>query len=327
MSSKVEEFWPKLASFLELAAQKIGDVVPAEAEFGKIVSESLSRLRPLINYARDETKRMKKEDMQKTEQMLLSLGVVETLEASTQLLKKTIASEKAEDPPSILPPVLIASGDQMSTFGYTLVALGIGWLGWAFVATGVFLTSSGESLAWLLTEGEHSFMMNRLAEVEDKLDCIEKKLDHAEEKLDITKKIDKIEGKFTPNFDTQCTRIPILTEGLKPEIVSGEIDLNEMRENDVVTVVTKKLIEARSGATPGAFEFKWKILKTKIYQGKQADGIKHFEDFAGVSELPCDGFLVEIAQSASHDNWATPITIPWEFIVESQTKIRSPRSL
>lgn len=136
--------------------------------------------------------------------------------------------------------------------------------------------------------------------------------------LEVTKKFYKFEGFFTPTFtkDKQLIRIgPLATSTLPsppvPILVTGLIDLSGMQNHDVVTITTKVL-----EPTPSPQYVIWRV---KTFTGPQSSGIKHFQDFADLLEVPGDGVEVLIAQSASSHNFdpAFLLTIPYQFLVET----------
>ena len=136
--------------------------------------------------------------------------------------------------------------------------------------------------------------------------------------LEVTKKFYKFEGFFTPTFtkDKQLIRIgPLATSTLPsapvPILVTGLIDLSGMQNHDVVTITTKVL-----EPTPSPQYVIWRV---KTFTGPQSSGIKHFQDFADLLEVPADGVEVLIAQSASSHNFdpAFLLTIPYQFLVET----------
>jgi len=136
--------------------------------------------------------------------------------------------------------------------------------------------------------------------------------------LEVAKKFYKFEGSFKPTFrkDKQLIRIgPLATSTLPsppvPILVTGLIDLSGMQTHDVVTITTKVL-----EPTPSP---KYVIWRVKTFTGPQSSGIKHFQDFADLLEVPGDGVEVLIAQSASTHNFdpAFLLTIPYQFLVET----------
>jgi hypothetical protein len=136
--------------------------------------------------------------------------------------------------------------------------------------------------------------------------------------LEVAKKFYKFEGFFKPTFrkDKQLIRIgPLATSTLPsppvPILVTGLIDLSGMQNHDVVTITTKVL-----EPTPSPQYVIWRV---KTFTGPQSSGIKHFQDFADLLEVPGDGVEVLIAQSASAHNFdpAFLLTIPYQFLVET----------
>jgi hypothetical protein len=136
--------------------------------------------------------------------------------------------------------------------------------------------------------------------------------------LEVTKKFYKFEGFFTPTFrkDKQLIRIgPVATSTLPsppvPILVTGLIDLSGMQNHDVVTITTKVL---EPTPTP-----QYVIWRVKTFTGQQPSGIKHFQDFADLLEVPANGVEVLIAQSASAHNFDPKflLTIPYQFLVET----------
>jgi hypothetical protein len=139
-----------------------------------------------------------------------------------------------------------------------------------------------------------------------------------EKMLEVAKKFYKFEGSFRPSFkkDKQLIRIgPLATSMLPsppvPILVTGLIDLSGMQNHDVVTITTKVL-----EPTPSPQYVIWRV---KTFTGPQSSGIKHFQDFADLLEVPGDGVEVLIAQSASSHNFdpAFLLTIPYQFLVET----------
>src|SRR5947209_8694515 len=131
--------------------------------------------------------------------------------------------------------------------------------------------------------------------------------------LEVTKKFYKFEGFFRPTFrkDKQLIRIgPLATSTLPsppvPILVTGLIDLSGMQNHDVVTITTKVL-----EPTPSPQYVIWRV---KTFTGPQSSGIKHFQDFADLLEVPGDGVEILIAQSASSRNFdpAFLLTIPYQ---------------
>jgi hypothetical protein len=136
--------------------------------------------------------------------------------------------------------------------------------------------------------------------------------------LEVAKKFYKFEGSFKPTFrkDKQLIRIgPLATSTLPsppvPILVTGLIDLGEMQNHDVVTITTKVLEPKPSP--------QYVIWRVKTFTGQQLSGIKHFQDFADLLEVPGDGVEILIAQSASSHNFdpAFLLTIPYQFLVET----------
>jgi len=139
-----------------------------------------------------------------------------------------------------------------------------------------------------------------------------------EKMLEVCKKFYKFEGSFTPTFakDKQLIRIgPLATSTLPtppiPLLVTGFIDLGGMQEYDVVTITTKVL-----EPTPSPSYVIWRV---KTFTGRQSSGMKHFQDFTDLLEVPGDGVELLIAQSASSHNFDPNflLTIPYQFLVES----------
>ena len=137
-----------------------------------------------------------------------------------------------------------------------------------------------------------------------------------EKMLEVAKKFYKFEGSFTPTFakDKQLIRIGPLATGTIPPIpllVTGFIDLGGMQDYDVVTITTKVL---EPTPTP-----RYVIWRVKTFTGHQPSGMKHFQDFADLLEVPGDGVEVLIAQSASSHNFDPNflLNIPYQFLVES----------
>jgi len=136
-----------------------------------------------------------------------------------------------------------------------------------------------------------------------------------EKMLEVCKKFYKFEGSFTPTFekDKRLIRIGPLVASSPPIpiLVTGFIDLGGMQEHDVVTITTKVL-----EPSPVARYVIWRV---KTYTGPQSSGMKHFQDFADLLEVPGDGVEVLIAQSASSHNFdrAFLLTIPYQFLIES----------
>ena len=139
-----------------------------------------------------------------------------------------------------------------------------------------------------------------------------------EKMLEVCKKFYKFEGAFTPTFakDKQLIRIgPLATSQLPtppiPLLVTGFIDLSGMQNHDVVTITTKVL-----EPTPTPSYVIWRV---KTFTGHQSSGMKHFQDFSDLLEVPGDGVEVLIAQSASSHNFDPNflLTIPYQFLVES----------
>jgi hypothetical protein len=136
--------------------------------------------------------------------------------------------------------------------------------------------------------------------------------------LEVAKKFYKFEGSFEPTFrkDKQLIRIgPLATSTLPsppvPILVTGLIDLGGMQNHDVVTITTKVLEPKPSP--------QYVIWRVKTFTGQQLSGIKHFQDFADLLEVPGDGVEILIAQSASSHNFdpAFLLTIPYQFLVET----------
>ncbi len=139
-----------------------------------------------------------------------------------------------------------------------------------------------------------------------------------EKMLEVCKKFYKFEDSFTPTFakDKQLIRIgPLATAPLPippiPLLVTGFIDLGAMQNNDVVTITTKVLEPA-----PSPHYVIWRV---KTFTGQQSSGMKHFQDFSDLLEVPGDGVEVLIAQSASSHNFDPNflLTIPYQFLIES----------
>jgi hypothetical protein len=136
--------------------------------------------------------------------------------------------------------------------------------------------------------------------------------------LEVAKKFYKFEGSFTPTFskDKQLIRIgplasaPVAVPPI-PILVTGFIDLGGMLDYDVVTITTKVL-----EPSPSPHYVIWRVT---TFTGHQSSGMKHFQDFADLLEVPGDGVEVLIAQSASSHNFdpAFLLTIPYQFLVET----------
>jgi hypothetical protein len=136
--------------------------------------------------------------------------------------------------------------------------------------------------------------------------------------LEVAKKFYKFEGYFRPTFrkDKQLIRIgPLATSTLPtppvPILVTGLIDLSGMQDHDVVTITTKVL-----EPTPAPQYVIWRVT---TFTGRQSSGIKHFQDFADLLEVPADGVEILIAQSASSHNFDPKflLTIPYQFLIET----------
>jgi len=136
--------------------------------------------------------------------------------------------------------------------------------------------------------------------------------------LEVAKKFYKFEGAFEPTFtkDKQLIRIgPLASVPISvppiPILVTGFIDLGGMEDYDVVTITTKVLEPSPSPH--------YAIWRVKTFTGRQSSGLKHFQDFADLLEVPGDGVEVLIAQSASAHNFdpAFLLTIPYQFLVET----------
>jgi hypothetical protein len=138
-----------------------------------------------------------------------------------------------------------------------------------------------------------------------------------EKKLDVTKKFYKFEGIFKPTFQADKILITMKTGFGVPMLTTGFVDLRFMRNHDVVTITTKVL----EVVVPMKVE-NWIIWRVKTFTGEQTDGIKHFQDFADVLELPGDGVEILIGQSASASDFDPTglIEIPYQFVVESITE-------
>ena len=152
-------------------------------------------------------------------------------------------------------------------------------------------------------------------------------------KLDVTKKFYKFEGipsqlqagsvPFTPTFSKDKIRIlieqpypiPYGQPTLIALLVTGFIDLSQMRDGDVVTITTRVGRLDVALTSPFAYS-NWRV---KTYTGQQMIGMKHFQDFADIQEIPADGVEVLICQSASADDFKTSIQIPFWFVIESTT--------
>jgi len=100
-------------------------------------------------------------------------------------------------------------------------------------------------------------------------------------------------------------------------LTTGFIDLRFMRNYDVVTITTK-LLEVTAAIRVD----NWIIWRVKTFTGQQADGIKHFQDFADILEVPGDGVEILMGQSASASDFDPKalIEIPYQFVVESITE-------
>lgn len=136
--------------------------------------------------------------------------------------------------------------------------------------------------------------------------------------LEVTKKFYKFEGFFVPSFtkDKRLIRIGPLASTPTPTppipiLVTGFIDLSGMEEYDVVTITTKVLEPSPSPH--------YAIWRVKTFTGRQTNGMKHFQDFSDLLEVPGDGVEFLIAQSASAHNFdpAFLLTIPYQFLVET----------
>ena len=79
----------------------------------------------------------------------------------------------------------------------------------------------------------------------------------------------------------------------------------------MVTITTKVLEPA---PVP-----RYVIWRVNTFSGPQTNGVKHFQDFAELLEVPGDDVEVLIAQSASAHNFdsANLLTIPYQFLVET----------
>lgn len=91
--------------------------------------------------------------------------------------------------------------------------------------------------------------------------------------------------------------------------LSGWIDLTEMRDGDAVTVTVEVAVAG------GPF----RTWSTTTFSDEQERGLKYFIEFAdGLQQVIGTEVKVTIAQTTSADEFATPIPIYYQFIVESQ---------
>jgi hypothetical protein len=140
-----------------------------------------------------------------------------------------------------------------------------------------------------------------------------------EEMLEVCMKFYKFEGAFTPSFrkDKQLIQIEPPASAPVPHpipvLVTGFIDLGGMRNHDVVTITTMVL---EPSPTPH-----YVIWRVKTFAGHQSSGMKHFQEFTDLLEVPGDGVEILIAQSASAANFDPTqlLNIPYQFLVESTT--------
>jgi len=147
-----------------------------------------------------------------------------------------------------------------------------------------------------------------------------------EKMLEVCKKFYKFEGCFTPTFekDKQLIRIGPLAASYPPIplLVTGFVDLGGMHDHDVVTITTKVLEPPCISATQQGSGGSYVIWRVKTFTGHQHSGMKHFQEFADLLEVPGDGVELLIAQSASSHNFdrAFLLTIPYQFLVESTSE-------
>jgi hypothetical protein len=105
-----------------------------------------------------------------------------------------------------------------------------------------------------------------------------------------------------------------------PLLVTGFVDLGGMQDNDVVTITTKVLQPPCPSEPPTqSGPARYIIWRVRTFTGRQSSGMKHFQDFADLLEVPGDGVELLIAQSASSHNFdrASLLTIPYQFLIES----------
>ncbi len=128
-----------------------------------------------------------------------------------------------------------------------------------------------------------------------------------EELLALTKKIYVYdEGTFTASAAGDYKEINVTTAAFD---LAGWIDLTELRDGDAVTVT----VEVSVGGGP------FRTWSTTTFSDRQARGLKYFTEFAsGLPQVVGTNVRVTIAQGASADDFATPIPIYYQFIVESQ---------
>ncbi len=114
------------------------------------------------------------------------------------------------------------------------------------------------------------------------------------------------EGKLTADATNNSETVRVTTAAFD---LSGWIDLTELRDGDSVAVT----VEVSVGGGP------FRTWSTTTFSDRQARGLKYFTDFAsGLPQVVGTKVRVTITQIRSADDFATPIPIYYQFIVESQ---------
>jgi hypothetical protein len=127
------------------------------------------------------------------------------------------------------------------------------------------------------------------------------------ELLVMTKKIYVYaEGEFAAADSSDTKTIDVTTAAFD---LSGWIDLSELRDGDAVAVT----VEVAVGGGP------FRTWSTTTFSDHQDRGLKYFTGFAaGLEQVVGTNVRITIAQTASADGFATPVSIYYQFIVESQ---------
>lgn len=99
------------------------------------------------------------------------------------------------------------------------------------------------------------------------------------------------------------------TVNLSPAFdLSGWLDLSELRDGDLVTVA----VDVQFAGRPAVG------FRQTTFADRQAQPLKHFRDLAdGVQQVVGTNVDISLTQRQSADNFATPVSLAYQFIVES----------
>jgi hypothetical protein len=324
-----------LEHFMQLASKEI-DVIATRVKFEPAAQATVVQILHGLSAATKKgisdfantVQRLSEEDRERLLSPLENSGVVNTMELLIPLLELGDATDPgflAGETAKILYAVANITDWAASTFPYTPP--------YTQIVIGVASALEGLALHYDLSsqlsgQAANEAMEHKINYIMDLPDGVDVptvpqdtkpvSLTTLEKMLEVCKKFYKFEGAFTPTFvkDKQLIRIgPLATSQLPtppiPLLVTGFIDLSGMQNHDVVTITTKVL-----EPTPTPSYVIWRV---KTFTGHQSSGMKHFQDFSDLLEVPGDGVEVLIAQSASSHNFDPNflLTIPYQFLVES----------